>query len=324
MLWQRGWSVAIVSSTMNAELIANAGSVPVPGNGPVDAHDTHVALDAVARDLDRRHPDRVSARAYLGYSLGAFHGFFIAAEEARTPELVAFDRYVLIDPPVRLLAGMEQLDAFANVPLALPAAERDAEARRILLKAVAVGKRALAAQTGAEVYARFDLAEAEKAPPPAALPFTNAEAEYLIGFAFQRSLKAVLWASQERDDLGVLLTERRAMRRLPPYEEMGDYSFEQYFYAFLLPYYRDRLRAVDSAQQLIEANDLRAIAGGLRDNAKLRVFANRNDFLTGDDDLAWLGDTVGRERVRIFPTGGHLGNLHQPAIQAEILAAFDH
>jgi hypothetical protein len=71
---------------------------------------------------------------------------------------------------------------------------------------------------------------------------------------------------------------------------------------------------------MVRENDLRAIANGLRDNPKLHVFANENDFLTSGDDLAWLGTTVGRERVRIFPTGGHLGNLHRPEVQDEILA----
>lgn len=330
MVWQRGYSVAIVSSTMNAEFITDGGSIPVPGHAPTDARDVHLALDAMNRDLVSRHPDRIGARVYLGYSLGAFHGFYIAAaERAPDNQLVAFDRYVLVDSPVRLVGGMEHLDAFARVPLALPAAERDAEARRILLKAVAVGKRALAAQTGAEVYTHFDVDDYEvdtygPIPPPAApLPFTNAEAEYLVGFAFQRSLKAVLYSSQERDDLGILLTERRALRRQPPYEEIGDYSFAMYFYGFVLPYHRDRLGMVSSAEQMVAANDLRAIEDGLRANPKLHVFANENDFLTSDDDLAWLGTTVGTQNVRIFPTGGHLGNLHRPDVQAEILAPLD-
>ena len=157
-------------------------------------------------------------------------------------------------------------------------------------------------------------------PLPQPLPFTNAEAEYLVGFAFQRSLKAVLYASQERDDLGILLTERRPLRRNPPYTEIGDYSFAMYFYGFVLPYHRDHLGSVATAEQMVEANDLRAIADGLRDNPKLHVFANENDFLTSDEDLAWLSATVGNERVRNFPSGGHLGNLHRPDVQAEILA----
>ena len=323
MAWARGFSVAIVSSTLNAEFIARGASVPVPGHAPVDARDLHGALDAVARDLATRHSDRITARVYMGYSLGAFHGFYIAAAE-RDPanRLVQFDRYVLLDPPVRLIDGMERLDAFHDVPLALPAPEREAEAHRILVKAAWVGRKALADRTGTAMYSPLGVHDLDGGVGSAdvQLPFTDAEAEYLIGLAFRRSLKAILWASQERDDLGVLLTERRALRRHPPYEEIGDYSFAMYFYGFVLPYHRDRTHTIASAEDMLAANDLHAIAEALRGNAKLRVFANHDDFLTTDDDVAWLTALLGTQ-ARVFPTGGHLGNLHRPEVQAEIMAS---
>jgi hypothetical protein len=131
----------------------------------------------------------------------------------------------------------------------------------------------------------------------------------------------LLYASQEREDLGVLLTERRRLRRLPAYEEIGDYSFEMYLYAFVLPYYRDRLGTVKSAEELVEMNDLHAIADHLRGDPELRVFANQNDFLTSDEDITWLTELVGPERVRFFPRGGHLGNLHRPEVQAQVMAS---
>ena len=53
--------------------------------------------------------------------------------------------------------------------------------------------------------------------------------------------------------------------------------------------------------------------------SRLRVFANRNDFLTSGEDVDWLTELVGRERVAFFPTGGHLGNLHQPEVQRAIM-----
>jgi ABC-type transporter lipoprotein component MlaA len=326
MAWARGFSVAIVSSTLNFEFVERGASVPVPGHAPLDAHDVHVALDAVARDLGARHPDRIGARVYLGYSLGAFHGFFIAAE-AHDPsnDLVRFDRYLLLDPPVRLLDGMERLDAFYGVPLALPQPARDAEVRRILLLATSIGRKALEGRIGPRAYGRVEATDlgGGTIAPEAELPFTNEEAEFLIGLAFRRSLQALLYASQEREDLGVLLTERRRLRRLPAYEEIGDYSFSMYLHAFLLPYHRDRLGTIASAEQLVAMNDLHAIAGPLRGNPKLRVFANRNDFLTSDEDIAWLSGLVGPERVRFFPTGGHLGNLHRPDVQAEVMASLE-
>jgi hypothetical protein len=324
MAWERGFSVAIVSSALSFEFVERGASVPVPGHAPVDARDVHLALDAIDRDLGARYPDRIGARVYLGYSLGAFHGFYIAAEESDPGgKLVDFDRYLLLDPPVRLLYGMERLDAFFDVPLALPEDEREAEVRRILLKAVAVARRAQETRLGTGGYGRIEATDlgAGTLTPAIELPFSNEEAEFLIGLAFRRSLQSLLYASQEREDLGVLLTERRRLRRLPAYEEIGGYSFEMYLFAFVLPYHRDRLGTIASAEQMIAMNDLRAIAEPLRGHPRLRVFANRNDFLTSTEDVEWLTALVGPQRVRFFPSGGHLGNLHRPDVQAEVMAS---
>ncbi len=324
MAYARGFSVAIVSSTFNFEFIEQAGSVPVPGHAPVDSHDVHVALDGIARDLAAQYHDRITERVYMGYSLGAFHGFYIAADEKRNPQsgLVSFDRYVLLDPPVRLVYGMGRLDAFNNVFVSLPPAEREAEIRRVLFQAVMVGAK-LHTTPNRGAYTRTDAIDVRHSTfePEIVMPFTNQEAEYLIGLAFRRTLQALLWTSQQREDQGVLLTERRPLQRLPAYEEIGDYSFTMYMYAFVLPYYRDRLGTVTSAEDLLAKNDLRSIADGLKGNPKLRVFANRNDFLTSEQDIEWLTVQVGPERTRFFPTGGHVGNLYKPEVQAEVMGS---
>jgi hypothetical protein len=73
--------------------------------------------------------------------------------------------------------------------------------------------------------------------------------------------------------------------------------------------------------ELIAQSDLRSVADGLRGNSKIRHFANTNDFLATPADLAWLAETLGSEHVTVYPTGGHLGNLHEPEVQAEIMAS---
>jgi hypothetical protein len=296
--------------------------VSVPGHAPTDARDLHVALDAVARDLEARHAGRTGARVFMGYSLGAFHGFFMAARsEDPADPLVRFDRYVLLDPPVRLVHGLERLDAFYNAPLAFPQQQQAAEVQRILRKALHVAKAALAEEDGAQAYSRLDATDlgGGSLASARALPFTNLEAEYLIGLAFRRTLQSLVFVSQSREDLGVLRTRRGALRRWAAYEEIADYSYSEYLYGFVLPYYRDRLGRVASAEELVRENDLHAIEGPLRANPRLRVFANRNDFLTSSDDVAWLTQLVGPERVAFFPTGGHLGNLHEPEVQRAIM-----
>lgn len=324
MAWRRGFSVAVISSAMNFEFLESASSAAVPGFAPVDAHDVHVALDAVDRDLAARSPGRVTKRVLLGYSLGAFHAFYIAAADPTDAGLVQFDRYLTLDSPVSLIHGLRVLDDFYNAPMALPAERRTAEVDRILRKAAAVARPAFG---GVASYSRVegpDLA-GDELQPGSELPFTNMEAEFLIGFAFRRSLQEILWVSQTRKDLGILQTPRSRWRRAPAYREIGEYSFEEYFYGFVLPYYQGRDRAaapaekVRSAEDMIAQCDLRFLGDRLRGADTLRHFANSNDFLTTAEDERWLTDVLGADHVHFFPHGGHLGNLNQVAVQDAVM-----
>jgi hypothetical protein len=96
----------------------------------------------------------------------------------------------------------------------------------------------------------------------------------------------------------------------------------EYLYAFVLPYYQ-QLGLVQTSEQLVEQNDLHSIEGPLRGNEKLRVFANKNDFLTTKADVEWLTELVGAEHTRFFPEGGHLGNLGRPDVQRAIMDSLE-
>jgi hypothetical protein len=45
--------------------------------------------------------------------------------------------------------------------------------------------------------------------------------------------------------------------------------------------------------------------------------------LTSDADIEWLTALIGPEHARFFPTGGHLGNLHRPEVQAHVMVSLD-
>jgi hypothetical protein len=67
--------------------------------------------------------------------------------------------------------------------------------------------------------------------------------------------------------------------------------------------------------------NLRTYEAGLRANPDVRIIVNQNDFLLTDADLAWLHTTFATNQLTVFPQGGHLGNLFNPAVQKSILAA---
>ena len=75
------------------------------------------------------------------------------------------------------------------------------------------------------------------------------------------------------------------------------------------------------AETLEKGGDLRTYEEGLRANPAVRIIANENDFLLTAEDLAWLRATFPAERLKLFPQGGHLGNLSNPTVQQAVLGA---
>jgi ABC-type transporter lipoprotein component MlaA len=299
--FKRGNSVVTISNPTNWEFIEHGSTVDVPGYAPQDAHDLHVALTAIDRDLELRHPGRFTSRRLTGISMGAFHTLFIAAaeKEAKAEGLLEFDAYVVMDVPVSLEHAMKQVDAFYNAPLAIPVEERDKRIEDILGKVLYLSQGEL--------------------EPTKELPFTQVEAQFLIGLSFRMDLQYVILQTERLHDVGVLLTKPSLLQRAPAFREASEYSYMEYMHAWVLPYYSRRPEYQltldeDGARKLFERCDLHAIADGLRDNDKIRLFANENDFLLRPEDIAWLKDLLG-DRVRFFPAGGHLGNLHRKSIQ---------
>ena len=299
--YDNGNSVVVISSAMNYEFIAYGSTADLPGFAPVDAHDVHRAIDAIDDHIERKYPGRITSRRLAGISLGAFHTLFIAADEDPEDDLIDFDLYVALNSPVNFEHGVRQLDGFYNAPMVFPPEERNEKISALLRKVLDLGQ-----------------GEMEPGMP---LPFTKLEAEYLIGLAFRNSLRDIIFQTQERNDQGVLKTERSSSNRTRAYQEIVQFSFMEYVYAFVLPYYaevRDDITFDEAgAQRLFELCDLRSIADNLRGNPKILFYSNENDFLLRDEDVTWVKQLFG-DKATFFTDGGHLGNLYEAEIQQAV------
>jgi ABC-type transporter lipoprotein component MlaA/pimeloyl-ACP methyl ester carboxylesterase len=304
LVFQQGFSAVCVSSTFNFEFMENASTANVPAYMPVDVHDLHVALTEITHHLEKIYPDRLGAKALMGYSMGGFQSLFVAGTEStNAAPLIKFDRYVAINTPVRLLYGISKLDEFYQAPLAWAAAERTADLENTFLKVAALSKNALTPQTS--------------------LPFSGIESKFLIGLTFRFILRDAIYSSQRRHNQGVLEHSLKKIRRAPAYHEILQYSYQDYLQKFLIPYYGTRGIELSTPDSLENAGDLRTHAAGLRANPNIRIIVNQNDFLLADQDLAWLHATFAPEQLTVFEEGGHLGNLVNPAVQKSILGALD-
>jgi ABC-type transporter lipoprotein component MlaA len=302
LVYRHGFSAVSVSSPFNPEFMEAASTAALPAYLPVDGHDLQVALTQIDHRLQELHPGRLGGKALLGYSMGAFDGLYIAgiAPTNQLP-LIKFDRYVAINTPVRLFHGAAKLDEFYQAPLGWPAAERTHDIKNTFLKVAALSKTTLT--------------------PDTTLPFDAIESRFLIGLTFRLSLRDIIYSSQRRNNQGVLHHALWNYRRNPVYQEILEYSYQDYFEKFAVPYYQGRGLAAPVAETLETAGDLRTYAAGLRANPNIRVIVNENDFLLTGDDLAWLHATFGPDHLTVFPQGGHLGNLINTNVQATIMDA---
>ena len=295
-----GWSVVSLSATMHPEFMRSAATTPVPGFAPADSRDVRVALDAIDGWMREHHGDRLGPRALLGISMGAFHALLIAADQAREPDhgRVHFEVFGAAAPPVSTEYGLVQLDAFYNEPLAWPEAEREKRTLDVLQRVAAVTQGRLR--------------------PGQPLPFSESEARYLVGLAFRLTLIDALWASQQRHDQGVLLTPRDPWDRDPAYFEMQDYSWREYYYAFMLPWLLSEGLAADDASALALC-DLRSVEPLLRGNRAVHVFVSDNDFVRRPEDQELLVQLFGADHVHETQGGGHFGNGWQLGVRAQMM-----
>jgi hypothetical protein len=117
-----------------------------------------------------------------------------------------------------LLHGVSKLDEFYQAPLDWPDADRTGNIENTFLKVAALSKSTLTPQTS--------------------LPFSAIESKFLVGLTFRLMLRDIIFSSQRRNNQGVLQHPIRNLRRNPVYQEILQYSYQEYFQKFAIPYYR--------------------------------------------------------------------------------------
>jgi hypothetical protein len=212
------------------------------------------------------------------------------------------DRIVAVNPPVDLLYVMRQVDGYRLAALAWP--EETCKQRMLLtlLKAAKV----------------LDPDTKDKGERP----FTGTESRYLIGAYYRWILRDIICASQRRQNEGVLHTSLGGWVRQPTYELIErNCSYEDYLNRFVLPYYRRQAETAGlSDAALVHSAGMRPLEEELKNAPRIRVFATQDDFLLQRGDLDWMRSCL-NGRLTVYPTGGHVGNIHQPAVQADIMGS---
>jgi ABC-type transporter lipoprotein component MlaA len=301
MMYRHGYSVVAISNPFQKEFMERGSTMAVPGYGPADCDDVVNDLKVVMADVKKWQGDKITGTSLTGVSHGGYFTLMIAAREAAgNLDGLSFDRYVAVNPPVSLVRALDGLDDMFNAPLNWPADER---AQRMKL---AIYKALYFAQNGLDVSGN--------------IPLTADESEFLIGLMFRFTLMSAIVDSQRRDNLGVLKVDPGKFVRQESYREIRQISYADYMNRFVLPYLLKNGHGTDT-NALLAATDLQQSTPLLQNNPKVRVQICEDDFLLKPSDIEWFHSTFGTN-LTSYPTGGHLGNLHIPAVQETLVKLF--
>ncbi len=301
MMYRHGYSVVAFSNPFQKEFMESASTMPVPGYGPADCDDVVNALKLILADMRQWKGDKITGTCLTGVSHGGYFTLMIAGREAAGQSGgLTFDRYVAVNPPTQLARAAQRLDEMYNAPLAWPAAERWKRMEDAIFKALYF------ADNGLDVSGN--------------IPLTRAESDFVVGAAFRFVLMDVIQDSQRRDNLGVLKVKPGRFVREDSIREIRRINYAEYTDRFVLPYLT-KSGLVTNRQDLIAATDLGQSAELLRRNPKIRVQICEDDFLLTPADVSWFRSTFGTN-LTVYPVGGHLGNLHIPAVQEALVRLF--
>ena len=308
-LYQAGYHVISITSPTHMNFIVNASSTMTPGNLREDAKDLYqvmqLAMAEVGDDI------KVSSYHLTGYSLGGIQSAFVSMLDEEK-KVFDFKRVLLINPPVNLYTSVNILDAMLeNIPGGVN--NLDAWFDNVMKKLAAAEK-----QMGYFELNGDYIYKAYKRFPPRE-DFLAA----LVGVSFRTDSASMIFASDVMKGGGfitptdVKMTNSTALT--PYYLVANRTSFEDYFRQHFVPFFQKSDSSL-TEEKMIKMLSLRSIEPYLKSANKIGLLHNEDDIILAPGEIGYLEQLFGA-RAKIFPTGGHCGNMnHQDAV--DFMVAF--
>ncbi|MDD5696989.1 MAG: MlaA family lipoprotein [Victivallaceae bacterium] len=315
MLYNKGFAVAVISSTFNWEFMETAASTDAPGFLPRDAADTRRAWQKIIPQLEKKDGIKPQRIIMLGYSMGAIQSLYIAKLEEQRNTL-GVDRYLAINPPVDLMYGVSQLDNYYD------SHRKWTREQLIEHGAAAFGKMMQIIQIPYQYHA-----VRQGKPNPDewthhGLTITQDEARFIIGYSFKMTLQDAVISMYRRGRLTGLKTQYRWYNKTDIYNEILKMSFRDYLKKILMYYYKghfdDHVSEPEFMEKFAEVSSLQSFKNHLADNPDIRIVHTRDDFLLNEEDRGWLKD-IFKEKIAFFEHGSHLGYLHFRKVHDQVI-----
>lgn len=302
-LYQAGLHILSITSPSYSEFIINASSNFMPGNLIEDAKDLYsvmqLAIVQVASEID------VSEYYLTGYSLGGTQAAFVAKQDQEEKKF-NFEKVLLINPALNLYNSVSRLDdmLLANVPGGIEkygdfiddTLAKFAEASR------EIGYVDLSGEYFYKLYRNY---------PPREDFLAS-----LIGFAFRFDSSSMIFVSDVMSGGGYVVPKGATLTNttsLTPYSMvLFRTGFVDYFNEYFGPYWLSQYPGMTMAE-LKHSLSLSAISDFLRTNKNVGLLHNEDDIILKKGEIEELKAIFGT-RAKVYPTGGHIGNMEHPDV----------
>ena len=296
-LYHAGFHVIALPSPTFSNFIISASTTHVPGNLPDDAADLYQAMEQIW-NVSKKQIE-VSDFFLAGYSLGGTEAAFVAKlyEERKVFD---FRKVLMLNPAVSLYNSVSRIEGLLD---RIPGGPRRIGAfyNRVMAKSTEFYRKGdFVAIDDDFIYAAY-LAQI----------LNRDEAGGMISVSFRISSAGMIFASDVMTHGGYVVPKNRDLKNS---DSMEDYfwttlhlSFLDYFDEYFVPYFQSRQPGL-TREQLLETLSLGSIESYLASSAKIGVITNEDDFILAPGELDYLRRVFG-PRLKVYPRGGHLGNL---------------
>ncbi|MFC7334276.1 hypothetical protein [Rhodocista pekingensis] len=306
-LYRAGVHVVLLPSPTHPNFIISGSSTMLPGRAETDAADLYHVMRLVDARLRKDH--RITGYRLTGYSLGAWHAAFVAHLD-ESEGAFGFDRVLLINPPLSLYRSIQRIDEmlYRGLPDGIDGLNAFLDQ--------AVSK--LTAVTGTDALDFNDPDFTFDAY--ARLRPDDDRVATAIGLSFRLSAANLIFSADVMRGGGYIFPAGRPFRTVTP---MSDYfavairtSLLDYFEDIYADYYLRQNPGLTRAD-LLDQTSLGSLGPWLASTPKVWLMTNADDVILAPGDLEELRRLFGA-RSRIYPNGGHMGNLQHRAVMAFI------
>lgn len=294
LFYREGFHVVILPSPMSWNFALSASHSGAPGYAPEDARDLYEVMQKTLTALRARDDVKTTSINFMGVSLGALQGAYLSVIDADAGK-IGIDKYLLVNPPIDLGYAVKKIDEWR----ALKEKFGREKSQEIVTKALAI----------------VDSFAEERRDNPAVFDrlikklrgFTREDLQYLIAENLQSQLPELVYVTQVVHDQKILAAPKEDMRKR--LEQAKNFTFTKYNQMIAVPRWQKQIGDPQAdVDSFIQSGSLAPIVNRLRNNPKVHILHNADDFLAERKSIEALKDTLG-DRVTLYPYGGHLGNL---------------